>query len=219
MSGFELAVGGRLKLKGDAEPRKKKRRKEAGVDERAAGAAGADAAPGDAAVDGERPRFEPTDGTGLLQTSGTIVMGRGTRFTKDLAIDDCIVLTVVDRFRNTTADESRRVRMVVGETSASLEAPFSCDVTVAAPYRILKAEPDADALAAAAAAAAAERKRARSEAKHGEYVTYDTLKAGASASGATWKTTVRVTERLGPGRSREDLLDHRCKQKSDRYAK
>lgn len=224
MSSFELAVGGRLKLKGDelqpAKKRKKKRRDAEGP--LASGGGGvegdrADADPG-AAADADAPA-EPVDGTGLLQTSGTIVMGRETQFTQELAVDDALVVLVVDRFRGTSEEEARKVRMVVGDTSASLEAPFSCDVTERSAFRVLKARPRPELLAQALAVSAAERKRQRRDESRGELVTYEKLKSSGSAAAGTWKTTVRVTERLGPGRTREDVLDFRCKQKSDKFCK
>jgi hypothetical protein len=214
MSSFELAVGGRLKLKGDGEHKKKKKKKRAhSTEEPDEDAEPAAVVPADAAAP-----HDPVDGTGQLQTSGTTVMGRETRFTSELAIDDELVVTVVDRFRNTTADEARKVRMVLGDSSASLEAPFSCDVTSATQFWIRKAAPDPAALALAATASVAERKRTRTGEAPGELVTYEKLKDSGSAASGVWKTTVKVTERLG-SRSREAVLDFRCKQKSDKFCK
>ncbi|KAG8462449.1 hypothetical protein KFE25_010274 [Diacronema lutheri] len=221
MSSFDLAVGGRLKLKGDDSAGEKKRKKSKRRDDD-----GAAAAPDvDGGDDGRADNHEPAaaehwiDGTGTVQTSGTIVMGRETRFTEELAVDDSLALTVVDRFRGTSEHEARRVRMVVGDGSASLEAPFSCDVTERASFRVLKARPSPELVAEAAAKRAAERKRQRRDERLGELVTYEKLKAGASAAGGVWKTTVKVTERLGPGQTREDVLNFRAKLKSDKHCK
>ncbi|KAJ1622392.1 hypothetical protein T492DRAFT_1062879 [Pavlovales sp. CCMP2436] len=219
MSGFELAVGGRLRLKGDAEPtkKKKKKRRDGEGGERDGGTAGPpdDAEGAVAGADDD----EPIDGSGTVQTSGCTLMGKGTCFIKELAADDRILLTVVDRFRNTSSEEARAIRLVVGDNSASIEAPFSCDLTAVTSFRILKAIPDPALLAEARAASAAALKRQRRDEAKGELVTYEKLKDAGTAASGVWKTTVKVTERLGPGRTREDVLDYRCKQKADKHCK
>lgn len=217
MSAFDLAIGGRLKLKGDEDRPKKKKKKRPKEDD--ATAAGPDVDDDQTAAAAADAPVQQLDGTGMLQTSGTIVMGRETRFTKELAVDDTLVVIVVDRFRGTSEEEARRVRMVVGDTSASLEAPFSCDVTERTTFRIHKAKPSPELMAQALAASAAERKRQRRDESRGELVTYEKLKGQGTAASSVWKTTEKVTERLGPGRTREDVLDYRCKQKSDKFCK
>lgn len=212
-SSFDLAIGGRLKLKGDDDERKKKKKKKRKHQ------SDADDQPIDAPIPApsegpEASALTPVPGTGTVQTSGTIVMGADTRFSRELTVGDSLCVTIIDRFRNTTADEAREVTMVIGDSSANLAAPFSCDVTSPSAFAVAKAVPDA---AAAAAAAAAERKRRRAEERAAAEgtVEYEVVKE----ANLPWKTTVKVTERLGAGRTREDVLDYRCTKKSDKFCK
>ena len=60
---------------------------------------------------------DPVVGTGKLTSSGVVVMGIDTDFSKQLEIGDSLLVTVVDRFRNTQTDESRLVNMVLGKSA------------------------------------------------------------------------------------------------------
>ena len=53
--------------------------------------------------------------------------------------------------------------------------------------------------------------------EEGATLTYQKLKAGQGAG--TWKTLQTVTEKVGPGVTREDMLRRREKEKADRFCK
>jgi hypothetical protein len=44
-------------------------------------------------------------------------MGQDTDFVKELSVGDTILVTVVDRFRGSSTNESRRVNMVLGRSA------------------------------------------------------------------------------------------------------
>ena len=132
-----------LRFKGD--PPKKKKRKER-----------PDGGKADAAADEEEEEAQiadyssdPAAGTGALMSSGVVVMGLDTDFVKELEVGDTLLVTVNDRFRNTSTDEARVVNMVLGKTSLNVNAPFSCDITSAAPFMFVKKQPDLEKLRAA----------------------------------------------------------------------
>lgn len=130
--GFAHAIGGRLRLKGEDGVKKKKkktRRVKEHIEKKAN-----DEVP--------QTRVILEDGDGLVQSSSTVLMGTDTRFRSQLAIGDVILVTVVDHYEETTAEEEREVRMVVGDTSCNLSAPFSCDVTDPTPFRVRKVVTD-----------------------------------------------------------------------------
>ena len=110
-----LVVGGKLKLKGDKDKRRKKRDM-AGMPE--ADDADADAK-GEAEADAAALEYsaDPVAGAGKLTTSGVVVMGQDTDFVKELSVGDTILVTVVDRFRGSSTNESRRVNMVLGRSA------------------------------------------------------------------------------------------------------
>lgn len=110
-------------------------------------------------------------------------------------------------------DETRRINMVLGKTSLNLEAPFSCDVVAPSVFMIIRRAPDKEALRAARKA---ERKQAKAEADEARYVTYKKYKEGTNS---TWKSWTTVTERVEKGTTREDMLQRRASEKSDRFCK
>ena len=103
---FGLVLGGKLKLKGDdAKPKKRKKNREIDED--------------DEPIDMPEYSSDPIVGTGKLTTSGVVVMGDETDFTKELEVGDTLLVTVNDRFRNTQTDESRVVNMVLGKGASA----------------------------------------------------------------------------------------------------
>eukprot|EP00308_Calcidiscus_leptoporus_P013410 CAMPEP_0119362504 /NCGR_PEP_ID=MMETSP1334-20130426/9552_1 /TAXON_ID=127549 /ORGANISM="Calcidiscus leptoporus, Strain RCC1130" /LENGTH=215 /DNA_ID=CAMNT_0007377725 /DNA_START=6 /DNA_END=653 /DNA_ORIENTATION=- len=201
---FSLVMGGKLKLKGEKKSSKGKKRS----------AAGEPVPPddGDGDEDGSGYSADPLPGTGKLATSGVVVMGVDTEFTKEVAIGDTLLATVVDRYRNTEAQESRVVNMVLGKSSLNLEAPFSCDVTSPVAFLVIKKAPD---VAALKQARAEERKRAKAVAEAAKEVTYKVVKPGSG----TWKKWETVTEKVAGGMSREEMLRKRVEMKADRFCK
>lgn len=205
---FGLVMGGKLKLKGDKKSSKGKKRS---APEDALRPQRGD----DGDVDEEDvPSYsaDPIPGMGKLATSGVVVMGVDTDFTKEVAIGDTLLATVVDRYRNMEAQESRVVNMVLGKSSLNLESPFSCDITSPVVFLVVKKAPD---LAALKQARAEERKRSKAAAEAAKEVTYKVVKP----SSGTWKKWETVTEKVAGGMSREEMLHKRVQMKADRFCK
>lgn len=130
-----------LRFKGDA-PKKKKRKERPG---------GGKADDDDGEDDPQIADYssDPVSGTGALMSSGVVVMGLDTDFIKELEVGGTLLVTVNDRFRNSSTDEARVVNMVLGKSSLNVNAPFSCDITTAAPFMFVKKQPDIEKLRAA----------------------------------------------------------------------
>ena len=193
-----------MTFKGDKEKKKKKKRERDGD--------GDEISPQELAALTSMPSELP--GEGKITTSGVVVMGIDSDFDAQVAVGDSIFVTVSDRFRNLQTDESRVVNMVLGKGSLNIAAPFSCDITSPTAFLVHKKAPDLEALRAAKRE---ERKKQRQTEAEGETLTYQKLKGGQGAG--TWKTLQTVTEKVGPGVSREDMLQRRSKEKSDRFCK
>jgi len=198
-----------LKLKGEKKKEGKRKRRAEVTEGSDADAAGAD--------DEELQMMssissDPVPGSGKLATSGVVVMGLDTDFTKEITVGDTLLVTVVDKYRNTEAQESRVVNMVLGKTSLNLAAPFSCDITSPVVFLIIKKAPDLSALRRAREE---ERKRSKQAAKEAKEVTYKVVKQGSG----TWKKWETVTERVSGSLSREDMLQKRVEMKADRFCK
>eukprot|EP00966_Prymnesium_polylepis_P101261 2345226-Prymnesium_polylepis.1 len=100
---FGAVMGGKLKLKGDIDkPKKKKKQRDDDDDD-------------EAPIEMPEYSADPVAGTGKVTSSGVVVMGSETDFSKELEVGDTLLVTVTDRFRNTQADESRVVNMVLGK--------------------------------------------------------------------------------------------------------
>eukprot|EP00965_Chrysotila_dentata_P207801 6184339-Pleurochrysis_carterae.AAC.2 len=111
---FGLVMGGKLKLKGEKKKEGKRKRRAEVTEGSDADAAGAD--------DEELQMMssissDPVPGSGKLATSGVVVMGLDTDFTKEITVGDTLLVTVVDKYRNTEAQESRVVNMVLGKSA------------------------------------------------------------------------------------------------------
>ena len=207
---FGLVLGGKLKLKGASEGKKRKKRDkmpmpapEDGDDDGDEAALAAAAAEYSAA---------PVAGTGKITSSGVVLAGHGTAFSSELSVGDTLLVTVVDRYRNTETNESRRINMVLGATSVNVEAPFTCDLTAPTSFMYVRRAPDIDAIRAARAE---ERKKAKRAVEEAQEVTYKVLKADAGP----WKVWKTVTEKVEGGVTREEMLDRRAREKGDKHCK
>mmetsp|Transcript_41191 Transcript_41191/g.68506 ORF Transcript_41191/g.68506 Transcript_41191/m.68506 type:complete len:215 (+) Transcript_41191:16-660(+) len=198
---FGLVMGGKLKLKGEKMSKPRKRSKPELED--------------DEEEELEMPVYsaDPVVGTGKLATSGVVVMGIETDFTKELDVGDTLLVTVSDKYRNIETQESRIVNMVLGKGSLNLEGPFSCDLTSPTNFMVVKRAPDMEAIKRARKE---ERKRAKTAAEDAKQVTYKVLKNPGSGPWGTWTT---VTEKVDGAMSREDMLQKRVKMKADRFCK
>ena len=119
---------------------------------------------------------------------------------------DTLLVTVVDRFRNTQSDESRVVNMVLGRTSLNVQGPFTCDLTSPTAFMFVRKAPDVEALRAARDA---RKRQERRLAEESSSVTYKVVVPGSG----TWKKWKTVTE-TGGERTREEMLDMRAKNKT-----
>ena len=208
---FGVVLGGKLNFKGGADlPGKKKKKKRKDLATEAA-----DDADDDDAVAAMLAAHssDPVAGEGKLTSSGVVCMGTdASNFTSEIVVGDSILVTVSDRYRNISSEESRVVNMVLGKSSLNLEAPFSCDVTDPTNFMILKKAPDLEAFKAARAE---ERKRAKRLKEDSQEVTYKVVKAGSG----TWKKWETVTEKVQGGMSREQMLQKRIEHKADCFCK
>ena len=190
-------VGGKLSFKGDKKKKKKRERENPSDD--------------DEPLDVPEHSLDPVAGTGKLTSSGVVVTGVDTDFTAELSVGDTLLVTVVDRFRNTQSDESRVVNMVLGRTSLNVQGPFTCDLTSPTAFMFVRKAPDVEALRAARDA---RKRQERRLAEESSSVTYKVVVPGSG----TWKKWKTVTE-TGGERTREEMLDMRAKNKTDRHAR
>ncbi|KAK1947358.1 hypothetical protein P3T76_001368 [Phytophthora citrophthora] len=236
-SAYGKTVGGKLQLKGglSLKPTKKHKHKKKSKDRDTK----------------KRERDEPLSkpfelvkvrGSGRLLSSGTTLMGQvGTKFLQELHAGDAIVI----QHPTSLVEETRIVRMVLSDVSASISSAFSSDLVSSTPFYYIAAPPEDDCKQEEEEEDKKKKKRKMDEKtafgtyaggteKGGQY-TYRVKKSGAYGGYAIVKEVRRgkiekgVTQSLtkfylltfvqdaNVERSREDLLDIRAKKKGDRH--
>jgi hypothetical protein len=167
---------------------RKKKKKHKKQKEHGGGGAMADGA----AMLAAQPTTAP--GSGTLLTSGTSVMGKGTKFTEEVHAGDTITVTN----ESTLVEETRRVTMVLGPTAMALSAPFASDVVTNSDFTVTSMPRSDDGKPQQAGRrvkdSGARELVWREKAGFGYKIHRDKIK----------KT------------STQDLLDMRCKKKADR---
>lgn len=176
----------------------------------AAGGAGGASAPETA------PRMTAatrSPGTGSIMSSGVTVMGSaGTRFKAELAVGDAIEVL----HPRSGVPEVRVVKMVVGDASMGINAPFSSDLASPQSFHILKLPK---------AIKSAEEERADLAKRRADEERGATGRYGSGSDGRTYTYREQLsggsyrvrTVALNGEKSREELLDMRAKLKSDKF--
>ena len=154
-------------------------------------------------------------GTGKISTSSNTVHGTDTKFLKELAVGDAIIVVHPITLR----DETKIVKMVLSDVSMSISSAFSSDLSTAASFSYIKCVTARETQQQAAERAAKERAK---EAKQEEQALGTYGKGGGDkfvyrvkhpSSFGGYKI---VTETVG-SKSREELLIMRSKKKSDKF--
>ncbi|EGZ06261.1 hypothetical protein PHYSODRAFT_532395 [Phytophthora sojae] len=212
MSSYSKTVGGKLQLKGglSLKPAKKKHKKEKKKNKKR-----------EREDDEEASRSKPfelvkTRGSGRLLSSGTTLMGQvGSKFLQELSVGDAIVI----QHPTSLLEETRIVRMVLSDVSASVSSAFSSDLVSSTPFYFIKAPPE-DEKHQDEEKEKKKKKRMDEQTAFGTYaggtdkggqITYRVKKSGAYGGYAIVKEDANVE------RSREELLDIRAKKKGDRH--
>lgn len=163
------------------------------------------------------PGFQKIPGAGRLLTSGTTVYGKGTRFFKDAAVGDALML----RHPTSMALETRVIKMILSDESLGLSSGFSSDLISQTSFYILKrpapTKSDVDAGEAAA------RAKAQSDSAEQQVQAYGTY-GGGNGQTVTYRERLQgahgsykiVTTKVSSALSRSELLDLRSKKKGDR---
>lgn len=154
-------------------------------------------------------------GKGRVISSGTTLSGlEGTNFLETLHVGDAIIVRHPSTFR----EETRIVKMVLGNSSLAISSPFSTDLISSCEFHFICApreEPKPEQIAAE------KRQRVVDEenqafgtyaggGKKGEMITYRVH------TKSVWGGYRIVTKKADEDMTREDLLDFRQGQKADR---
>ena len=144
-------------------------------------------------------------GVGRIISSATAVTGTSTKFMDQIAVGDGILV----QHASTLAEEVRRVTMVLSNVSLCLSSPFSNDLVSTTAFHVIVMPKEKKM-----PARISEEGNDANTASSGLLTTYRVRKGGKNSSGNYYT----ITERVDGSMSRGELLDMRCKKKSDRYA-
>mgnify|MGYP005850646073 CR=1 FL=1 len=146
-------------------------------------------------------------GRGTITTSGTVVAGHDTKFTKELRQGDALLVQVGQQ------DEMRVITMLLSDISINLSSPFSENMVKPVSYRYIPKPRNTQR----------EAKPAR------EKATREAVEEEVKASGTGTAQELVYRERTAHGSyrirrkqldtelSREELLNMRAKKASDKY--
>lgn len=218
---------GQLVFKGDKPKKKKKKSKheQSSRDEttaEASAATGSSALPDETVEHGEKPTAStdpslPTAtavagptihaGRGTITTSGTVVTGYETKFTRDMRQGDALLVQIGQQ------EEMRVITMLLSDISINLSSPFSQNMVKPVSYRYIPKP----------------RNKQREAKQARERATREAVEEEAKASGTGTSQELVYRERTAHGSyrirrkqldselSREELLNMRAKKTSDKY--
>jgi hypothetical protein len=155
----------------------------------------------------ESPKIKK--GSGTITTSGTVVTGHQTRFTKEIRVGDALIVEV-----DGGQPEMRVATMRLSDLSLNLSSAFSQNLATPVPFQYIPQPRDAARDAANAqqraahAVAEEERHTTSGSAETGELVYRERTEHGNYR-------TKRV--KVDGERNRSDLLELRSKKTSDKY--
>ncbi|CEG46480.1 Protein of unknown function DUF1754, eukaryotic [Plasmopara halstedii] len=156
-------------------------------------------------------------GSGRILSSGTTLMGQvGTKFLQELHVGDAIVI----HHPTSLTEETRIVRMVLSDVSASVSSALSSDLVSSTSFYYIKAPPKG------VEEEEDEQEKHKKKRKMDEEIAFGTY-AGGTEKGGQYTYRVKksgafggytiVKESAEVERSREELLDIRAKKKGDRH--
>jgi hypothetical protein len=150
-------------------------------------------------------------GKGVITTSGTVVTGYETRFQRDLAVGDALIVTIGGQ------QEMRVVTMLLSDMSMNLSSPFSENIASPAPFQLIRKPRNVVTDAKVAAQTAALTAKQEEEQAFGTYgSTKELVYREKTEHGSYRIKRVKVNDD-GKGLTRGDLLSMRAKKKSDKY--
>jgi hypothetical protein len=210
---------GALVFKG--ETKKKTSKTKHSKKDRSAGAsvAGSDTVVVVPTVPAVRPPAEPItkpvdtpqikNGIGKITTSGTVVIGHGTKFSEQIQAGDAFLITI------NGIQEMRVITMRLSDISLNLSSGFSQNMATPVSFQYINKPRDASSSSNNVAEQREAREKALQEERHafGLYSNQEIVYQERTEHGNYRTKRVKVDGEV----SRQELLDLRTKKKSDRF--
>jgi hypothetical protein len=165
------------------------------------------------------------DGTGTITTSGTVVTGYDTRFTRELSVGDALIVALLGQQRGDGAKpqlEMRVITMRLSDVSLNLSSAFSQSIARPTSFQFIRKPRDQVKEVRLA------EERALQNAKNEEQLAFGTYGSGSGGGTNGDELVYREKTEHGSYRikreqvqgmdlTRGNLLQMRTKKKSDKY--
>jgi hypothetical protein len=158
------------------------------------------------------PRIQ--DGMGVITTSGTVVTGHDTRFQRELAVGDAILVKVTDTKTGEVQQEMRVLTICLSDTSLNLSSSFSQNLSQPTAFQFIRKPRDRTRDAATAHHKAAEDASVEGKQASGLYGSTSELVYREKTEHGSYR--IKRVE-VGRDLTRDDLLEMRTKKKHDKY--
>jgi hypothetical protein len=158
----------------------------------------------------QKPEATPTLKTpvGEITTSGTVVTGYDTRFTRDVSVGDALIVTIDGK------QEMRVVTMRLSDMSLNLSSAFSQNVSVAKTFQVIAKPKNVAQETRKQQLDALQNAKDEEQQAFGTYGTTEELVYREKTANGSYRIK---REKVQGGQTRGDLLSMRAKKKSDKY--
>jgi hypothetical protein len=149
---------------------------------------------------------------GEITTSGTVVTGYDTRFTRDVSVGDALIVTIAGQ------QEMRVITMRLSDMSLNLSSAFSENVSVATNFQLIPKPRNVVQETRKTQLDALQNAKDEEQQAFGTYGTTEELVYREKTQNGSYRIKrVKVQDQDGKGITRGDLLSMRAKKKSDKY--
>jgi hypothetical protein len=158
----------------------------------------------------QKPEATPTLKTpvGEITTSGTVVTGYDTRFTRDVSVGDALIVTIKGK------QEMRVITMRLSDMSLNLSSAFSENVSVATTFQVIAKPKNVAKETRKEQLDALQNAKDEEQQAFGTYGTTEEFVYREKTANGSYRIK---REKVQGGQTRGDLLSMRVKKKGDKY--
>ena len=184
----------------------------------AAGASSASASSSAAATQAATPTI--TKGSGKITTSGSVIMGHGTKFMKEINVGDAILVDIVDGGGGGEEQQQQEMRVVtmrLSDTSINLSSGFSVSLSSPTPFHYIRKPRNIRQEQREKQKARDEETKERQMHAFDVYGGSNTLVYREKTETGSYRIKTESLDDQNGASSRQRLLDLRAKKTSDKY--
>ena len=186
----------------------------------AAGASSASASASTSAAAAQSATPTITKGSGKITTSGSVIMGHGTKFMKEINVGDAILVDIVDGGGGGEEQQQQEMRVVtmrLSDTSINLSSGFSVSLSSPTPFHYIRKPRNIRQEQREKQKARDEETKERQMHAFDVYGGSNTLVYREKTETGSYRIKTESLDDQNGASSRQRLLDLRAKKTSDKY--